>query len=174
LAVISFRKLLVVDDDELILRSYTRAFSSVVQVFTAPTSAVATFVARTERPDLVVVDLRLRNEWGVDVVKRLREILPASRIVLASAFVSASSAVAAVRAGADDVIAKPVRAGDLERELAAKPSTDPFPSLARIEWDHILRALDACSGNVSRAARLLGVRRTSLQRKLKRGPPGQG
>jgi two-component system, response regulator RegA len=177
-ALATRRKVLAVDDDELILRSYRAAVCNGVEVLTASTTATATFIARVEHPELVVVELRLRNESGIDAIRRLREILPTARILLSSALVSTRSVVAAIRAGADDVMTKPLHACNLQHALALDQGSvddvgEPFPSLARMDWAHILRALDVCNGNVSQSARLLGLRRTSLQRKLKRGPSDQ-
>ncbi|HEX4493799.1 MAG TPA: response regulator [Acidimicrobiia bacterium] len=169
-------KLLAVDDDEAVLRSYRNGFGHSVAVFTTTTGSDAATIARAQRPELIVTDLRLRNEWGILLIRQLRALLPTSRIALVSGFVSAGSAVSAIRAGADLVIPKPARPREILRELEATlgdgdggdgEPPEPFPTLASIEWEHILRALEESGGNVSGAARLLGLRRTSLQRKLK-------
>lgn len=166
-----FRRVLAIDDDAALVRAYRLGFGRGVDVLGAATRAEALAIARAEQPDLVLVDLRLGEEWGGALVRPLRLALPEATIVVVSAFVSVQVAVASMRGGADHVLQKPVCPRDILNELwAAEPdeaSTPGFPSLVTVEWDHILRALDASDGNISRAARLLGIRRTSLQRKLR-------
>ncbi len=170
------RTVLVVDDDVKLLNAYQRGFTSAnVRVFAVANSADARRVAKVERPDLAVVDLRLGKEWGIDLLEHLRAEQPAMKLVLVSGLVSVASTVAAMRAGADHVLMKPVTASKILCELDATPSpADPEerpPSLARLEYEHIVRTLDEVSGNISEAARRLGIRRQSLQRKLKKQPP---
>lgn len=175
--VIGISKVLAVDDEADALAGYRMGFGRYAQVFTASCGTVALPLAMAERPDAIVVDLRLRNEWGITLIRRFRQLLPDAKIALVSGYISVGSAIAAIRAGADRVIPKPVLPREILRELATHDAHEleniepAFPTLVRVEWDHIMRALDHTSGNVSAAARLLGMRRTSLQRKLMRPPP---
>jgi two-component system response regulator RegA len=176
-------KVLAVDDEETVLRSYRTGFGRSLEVLTATCSTDALTIAIAERPQLIIVDLRLGREWGINLVRALRLRLPDSRIVVVSGYVSVATAIGAVRAGATYVFTKPVTPQSILRELDAEPQNvnepespeafedDSFLSLERVEWEHILRALNEAQGNVSRAARMLGIRRTSLQRKLKKSPP---
>lgn len=178
-----FTKVLVVEDDEAVLRGYRVGFARHHELFTAQSADEALRLA-ANNPDLIIVDLRIGRDWGIPLIRRLRVRLPEAKIVLVSGFVSVASAIAALRAGADHAIPKPTTASAILRELeegenevqpevveAAEEMSDDMPSLARVEWEHIVRALTECEGNVSRAARRLGIRRTSLQRKLKKRPP---
>jgi two-component system response regulator RegA len=171
------RTVLVVDDDVKLLNAYQRGFASAnVRVFAVANSTDARRVAKMERPDLAVVDLRLGKEWGIDLLEYLRAEQPEMKLVLVSGLVSVASTAAAMRAGADHVLMKPVTASKILCELDATPAqVDPElerpPSLARLEYEHIVRTLDEVAGNISEAARRLGIRRQSLQRKLKKQPP---
>jgi two-component system response regulator RegA len=171
-------KVLFVDDDETILSGYHAGFCRTHHVFTATNAQTAVAIVDSQRPDIVVLDLRIGNDWGITLLRRVRLRLPDAKIVLVSGFVSVATAVSAVRAGADHVLPKPTSAGQLLRELAAAPEPpahdepdDHLASLERVEWEHIVRVLDLCNGNISETARRLGIGRPSLQRKLKRLPP---
>jgi two-component system response regulator RegA len=171
--------LLVVDDDEVFRRRLARAFAErgfVVREAADGDAALA--LAREESPELAVVDLRMPGAGGLEVVRGLREIDPTTRIVVLTGYGSIATAVEAMRLGAVHYVAKPADADDLlaafaraETSAAAVPTADAaVPSLARVEWEHIQRVLTDCGGNVSQAARLLGLHRRSLQRKLAKYP----
>jgi len=174
---LAVRTVLVVDDDVRLLAAFQRGFTSQnMRVFTVANSADARRVAKAEQPDLAVVDLRLGSEWGIDLLEHLKAEIPDIRLVLVSGVVSVASTVAAMRAGADHVLMKPVSASKILCELESGPppvdqELERTPSLARLEWEHIIRTLGEANGNVSEAARRLGIRRQSLQRKLKKHPP---
>jgi two-component system, response regulator RegA len=128
-----------------------------------------------------VVDLRLRHQNGLDALPLILERSPRARIVVLTGYGSIATALEAMRLGATHYLTKPA---DVEEILAAfgrgKASGPPpespaaaaveIPSLARVEWEHINRVLADCEGNVSKAARALGIHRRSLQRKLSRFP----
>jgi two-component system response regulator RegA len=170
-----FPKVLAVDDDEVILSGYRAGFGRQSQVFTASTSADALAIAGNETPELVLVDLRIGNEWGIPLIRRLRMKLPDATIALVSGFTSVATSIAALRAGADHVIPKPTSAAGILRELSDEPDeatgAAEVASLARVEWEHIMRVMAECDGNVSHAARKLKIHRQSLQRKLRKRPP---
>ncbi|WP_394832138.1 response regulator transcription factor [Pendulispora rubella] len=174
------RSILVVDDDDTFRTRLVRAFAD--RGFDARGAAngeEALRRARTESPEYAVVDLRMPGDFGLDVVRALREIDEATRIVVLTGYGSIATAIEAIRMGAVDYLTKPA---DADQILAAfetgqkgkRPedavATDGTPSLARVEWEHIQRVLMDCSGNVSQAARLLGLHRRSLQRKLSKRP----
>jgi len=134
---------------------------------------------RVDSPDLILVDLRMPDVDGLDLVAELRELDDSTSIVVLTGYGSIPTALTAVKLGADHYLSKPI---DVDQIIAAyrqlrlddgfplKPPAS-VPTLARVEWEHIQRVLNDCDGNVSRAARLLGIHRRSLQRKLSKYPP---
>jgi two-component system response regulator RegA len=170
------RSVLVVDDDDVFRTRLGKAFQDRgFEVRTAPSAEHAIRLARQDSPEFAVVDLRMPGASGLDVVRELHAIDPATAIVMLTGYGSIATAVEAVRAGALHYLSKPV---DIDQILAAfegKTAPDAggevcVPSLARVEWEHIQRVLSDCDGNISRAARLLGLHRRSLQRKLSKDP----
>jgi two-component system response regulator RegA len=165
------KSVLLLDDDERTLSAMARTLRHTRRVFTAKTTSEAAAVARRERPDLIVVDLRLAGASGLDVVRELKDELPGSRFALVSGYLTVDVTVAAVRAGADVVLTKPVTAGEIVRRVedgAPPPSEEETPTLAQAESEHIARVMADCNGNISEAARRLGIFRSSLQRRLRR------
>ncbi len=115
---------------------------------------------------------------GLELVRDLRNTDPFTRILVLTGYGSIATAVEAIRLGAQDYLPKPADADDILAALSrgfddhkAMPHDFQAPSLARAEWEHIHRVLSDCTGNVSEAARRLGIHRRSLQRKLQRYPP---
>lgn len=173
------RTLLLVDDDERLRTRLARAFRERgLLVREAGDAAEALALAREDSPELAVVDLRLPDASGLAVVRGLCALDPTTRVVVLTGYGSIATAVEAMRLGAVHYVAKPADADDILEAFAraetgdAPPDDDPgpVPSLARVEWEHINRVLADCGGNVSRAARLLGLHRRSLQRKLAKHP----
>jgi two-component system response regulator RegA len=123
----------------------------------------------------IVLDLYSDGEEHLYRLRPVRRRYPAARVIVATAFPSFRSAVSAIRLGADDYIAKPVGAADLTQMLdgrhedVAQPAS--FPSLHRMEWEYIQCVLRHTGGNISAAARMLEVERSTLQRKLRKHPP---
>lgn len=169
--------ILVVEDDD--------AFRSVLlsaleargyDVLGVPDVASAIAAAHRDSPEMAVVDLRLGEESGLDVVRQLKAIDPTTLVVVLTGYGSIATALEAVRLGAVHYLTKPTDAARIlaafERGLAARPRDLPMetPSLAQVEWEHLNRVLTDCDGNVSEAARALGMHRRSLQRKLARKP----
>ena len=173
---------LIIDDDEVFRVRLGRAFTARGwEAHSAASGAEALAIAREIAPDLATVDLRLEGESGIDLVKSLRDLDTTITIVMLTGYGSIATALEAVRQGADHYLSKPV---DVDQILAAFESARSavpagaqppltVPSLARVEWEHIQRVLSDCGGNISQAARLLGLHRRSLQRKLSKYPPRQ-
>ena len=171
---------LIVDDDEVFHTRLRRAFERRGwEAHVAASGKEALIRARETGPDLAIVDLRMPGESGLDVVKSLRELDATVSIIVLTGYGSIATALEAVRRGADHYLSKPV---DVDQILAAYETVDSsrpgdslppatVPSLARVEWEHIQRVLTDCGGNVSQAAKLLGLHRRSLQRKLSKYPP---
>ena len=173
--------LLLVDDDQVFRERMARAFRDRgFDVRTAGDVEQAVAVARTESPELAVVDLRMPGRSGLELVRELLAIDAATKIVVLTGYGSIATAIDANRLGATYYLPKPADVDDIlaaftrdeVRSSTASETTAPAaPSLARAEWEHINRVLADCDGNVSEAARRLGMHRRSLQRKLQKYPP---
>jgi len=171
--------LLLVDDDEVFRRRLARAFAERgFEVHEAGGAAEAIRRARADSPEWALVDLRMPDGSGLEVVRELAALDPTTRIVVLTGYGSIATAVRAVQLGACDYLTKPVWPEDLERALAGQPGGAPSgaedwerPSLARHEREYIEYVLAECDGNVSQAARRLGLHRQSLQRKLRKFTP---
>jgi two-component system response regulator RegA len=175
------RSVLVVDDDATFRRRLVEALERRgLDARGAATMDEATSAALVESPELAVVDLRIGTDWGLDVVKELLRIDGSTRVLVLTGYGSIATAIEAMRLGAVHYLTKPA---DVDQILAAFEATEgsapqggrsaqqpEVPTLARVEWEHIQRVLVDCGGNVSQAARLLGVHRRSLQRKLSKYP----
>ena len=170
-----FQTVLVVDDDERVLAAFERSIKGAARrVLTATTSAAALAAARREGPDLAIVDLQLGSESGIEVIRALKQSSPAIVAVLISGYASVQTTVLAMRAGADDVLAKPITWSEMLYRLdgcAGQPPPSDTPTLARVQWEHVSRVLSDCDGNVSLTARKLGIDRSTLQRWLRRQAP---
>ncbi len=166
---------LIVDDDETLLASWKRIVARTRSVETANDADTARQLARCRTFDLLVVDLRLGDTSGIELIRELRPGQPDARIVLCSGYLSVATAIAAVKAGATTVVFKPVTFREILQSLEwsdhATTDLEETPTLARAEWEHIMRVLTDCNGNISMAARKLGIYRSSLQRRLKKLPP---
>jgi two-component system response regulator RegA len=174
---VTARSILLVDDDETLRTRLARAFvDRGFEVRTARDGESALELARTESPELAVVDLRMPGPSGLEVVRELKAVDQTTRIVVLTGYGSIANAVEAVRLGAVNYLTKPADADEVLAAFEAKAGTaadeaTATPSLARTEWEHINRVLSDCEGNISEAARRLGVHRRSLQRKLQKHPP---
>jgi len=175
-------KLLLVDDDAVFVRVLGRALRSRgFEVASADNAEGALAAARQEHPDFVVLDLKLGADNGLTLIPELLAVAPDTRILLLTGYASIATAVEAIKRGAHDYLAKPVDADAVVRALreggaarAVEPPANPQealpPPLKRLEWEHIQRVLADCDGNISEAARRLGMHRRSLQRKLGKHP----
>ncbi len=134
--------------------------------------SAALSAARNDSPELALVDLRLPGESGLSVVRDLKDLDPSTVIVVLTGYGSIATAVESVKLGAAGYLTKPADADQIVAAFEGKQPSDEaeVPSLARVEWEHIQRVLADCAGNVSQAARMLGIHRRSLQRKLSKYP----
>jgi two-component system, response regulator RegA len=168
---------LLVDDDPIFLNTFRREFARRDWcVATAARADEAAVAAREHRPNVIVLDLMLGEDSGIDLIEALKREVPSSRIVMTSGYPTFATAVEAMRLGAHHFVPKPC---SVERVLAAAASepprgreSAPTASLAQSERAHIDRVIDDCDGNISEAARRLGMHRRSLQRKLRKHVPG--
>jgi len=171
--------ILLVDDDAVFRERLTRAMEARgLLVLTAQDRESALSAAEDAPPQLAVVDLRMPNTSGLDVVRDLVELRPDMKVIVLTGFGSIATALEALRAGAVDYLTKPADADQILAALRGeKPPEEPaprsVPSLERVEWEHIQRVLSECEGNISQAARVLGIHRRTLQRKLANHPPSR-
>ena len=173
------RVLLVEDDDAFRERLATALIRRHLTVWQAGNPAEAKAVALSEPIDGAVIDLRMPGGSGLDVVREVHELQPAARLIVLTGYGSIATALEAVRLGAADYVTKPADADQILAALRGRraPHFDPgelsktIPSLDRVEWEYIQRVLAETGGNISRSARLLGLDRRSLQRKLSKYPP---
>ena len=167
-------RILIVDDDERFLTAVLRGHEAGCAVFTAKDAASALEVARAKKPHLTIVDLRLAGDSGVKLIVELKREHPKMVVALCSAYLSVVSAVAAVQAGADHVMPKPFTIKDAIRRIEGELPEDDVnetPTLALVEWEHIMRVLAECDGNLSLAARRLGIYRSTLKRRIRKFAP---
>ena len=132
--------------------------------------------ARNSAPSFAVVDLRLGDGNGLEVVKEIRKLKKDSKIVMLTGYGNLPTAIAAIKAGAIDYIPKPVDADDVEKALLALPESKARPpenpmSADRVKWEHIHRVFELCNRNVSETARRLKMHRRTLQRILSKRSP---
>ena len=169
--------LLVLDDDAPFRQRLARAmekrgFAPVM----AETVAEGLAIARSRPTAFAVIDLRLEDGNGLDVVEALREVRPDSRIVVLTGYGAIATAVAAVKIGAVDYLSKPADADDVEKALLSRGEDKPAPpenpmSADRVRWEHIQRVFELCDRNVSETARRLSMHRRTLQRILAKRSP---
>jgi two-component system response regulator RegA len=171
--------ILLVDDDEVLRERLAQAIRARgYEVRTAGSAEEALREVARESPEMAVLDLKMPGMSGLDLLKELRQQDPSTRVLMLTGYGSIATAVQAVREGAVGYLPKPADADEILAALAGKDTTAPAkpgetPSLARAEWEHIQRVLTDCGGNISEAARRLGIHRRSLQRKLHKYPPAR-
>ena len=167
------RTLLIVEDDTPLRDRLVRAMRDRgFETLGVADYASALDAARQDSPELALVDLRLPGESGLTVIRDLKQLDPSTVVVVLTGYGSIATAVESIKLGAASYLTKPA---DADQIVAAFNGTQPrsdaeVPSLARVEWEHIQRVLTDCGGNVSKAARALGIHRRSLQRKLSKYP----
>ena len=173
----SDKSLLILDDDDPLRGRLTRAMEKkgfVVKEAKNVNEGVQ--IVKNNPPSFALVDLRLEDGNGLDVINELSKIRKDSRIVMLTGYGNLPTAVAAVKAGATDYIAKPADADDVEAALLASPESKAKPpenpmSADRVKWEHIHRVFELCNRNVSETARRLKMHRRTLQRILSKRSP---
>lgn len=171
------RSLLILDDDEPFLRRIGRAMEKRgFEVLSADSVAAGRAITATRPPAYAVVDLRLEDGNGLDIVEALRKRRPDARIVVLTGYGAIATAVAAIKVGASDYLSKPADANDVTRALLARDNEKPAPpenpmSADRVRWEHIQRVYELCDRNVSETARRLNMHRRTLQRILAKRCP---
>ncbi|MCL6417421.1 response regulator transcription factor [Aestuariirhabdus sp. Z084] len=173
----SLPKLLLIDDDATFLQVMARAMRRRgFDVFTADNGASTQKLLERHTPDYAVVDLKLLNESGLSLLPELKTANPKMEIVLLTGFASIATAVEAVKLGANNYLCKPADADEVVSALLCQPA-DPTQlkpsaplSVDQLEWEHIQRILQEQQGNISATARVLGMHRRTLQRKLQKPP----
>jgi two-component system response regulator RegA len=170
---------LVVDDDQTFRDRLCRAFRNRgCEAYESCTPAGTLQIAGNVSPDLVLLDLKMPGLNGLDLIQQIKKVDATIAVIILTGYGSIATAMQALKLGADHYLSKPA---DAEQILAAysdlvegsipRQAPTTVPSLARVEWEHIQRVLSDCSGNITQAAKLLGIHRRSLQRKLAKYPP---
>jgi two-component system response regulator RegA len=177
MSIVDAPSLLLVDDDVTfceVLRAALEARGFEVRVAHSVPEGMA--AAQHDSPEYAVVDLKMSGASGLDLVKRLHELDPNTRIVMLTGYASVATAVEAIKLGAVHYLAKPVDADEIvaafqrdRGDAGVEPSARPM-SVDRLEWEHIQKVLTECGGNISETARRLNMHRRTLQRKLAKRP----
>ena len=169
---------LIVDDSDLYRERLAEAIGDRgYRVVAADGYDAALAAVREHRPGFAVVDLKMPGRSGLDVVRTLKDLSPQTKCVVVTGFGSIANAVDAIHAGAVNYVTKPADADEIlaalhrgEGEPVGPKEYNP-PTLAENEWEYIQQVLADCGGNISQTARILGIERRTLQRKLKKMRP---
>ena len=173
---------LIVDDDEVFRNRLCKALiDRDWEASAVARGEDALALALDHSPDLILLDLRMPGMSGLDALEKLRDIDSSMVLIVLTGYGSIPTAISAVKKGADYYLSKPADADQILavyeglRSGTIEPLEPPetVPSLARVEWEHMQRVIADCGGNISQAARLLGIHRRSLQRKLAKYPPAR-
>ncbi|WP_181700609.1 ActR/PrrA/RegA family redox response regulator transcription factor [Chthonobacter albigriseus] len=171
------KTLLIVDDDKPFLQRLARAMEARgFTVETADSVAEGLLKVQDTAPSYAVVDMRLGDGNGLDVIESLRRERPDSRAIILTGYGNIATAVTAVKMGAVDYLAKPADADEVYAALTRDPETRAVPpenpmSADRVRWEHIQRVYELCERNVSETARRLNMHRRTLQRILAKRAP---
>ena len=171
------KSLLIVDDDNPFRERLARAMEKKGFVATQAESVKKGIdCVKLKKPAFAVVDLRLGDGNGLEVVKEIQNLNGKSRIIMLTGYGNIPTAVAAIKEGAIDYLSKPADADDVEKALLANPNTKAEPpenpmSADRVKWEHIHRVFELCNRNVSETARRLKMHRRTLQRILSKRSP---
>jgi two-component system response regulator RegA len=170
-------KILIVDDDETFAQIMQRALirrGFVVDIFTASETAIS--AAQDRVYTKAIVDLKIAQDSGLALIKQLKATQPTLDIIMLTGYSSISTAVEAIKLGALNYLCKPVEVDEILQEFSLATNNEDIvlpenpTSLDRLEWEHIQKTLQDNEGNISVTARLLGMHRRTLQRKLQKRP----
>ena len=173
----SDKSLLILDDDDIFRnRLITAMERKGFKPFGAASVAEAVSLLKNSVPKYAVIDLRLNDGNGLQVVSMISNNRSDSKIVMLTGYGNIPTAVAAIKEGAIDYLAKPADADDVEKALLADPNKKAAPpenpmSADRVKWEHIHRVFELCNRNVSETARRLKMHRRTLQRILSKRSP---
>ena len=170
--------LLLVDDDETFTRVMARAMARRgFRVSTASSAEAGLALAREDLPEYAVLDLKMEGDSGLVLLPKLHELDAEMRVLILTGYSSIATAVEAIKRGADDYLPKPASVAMILKALQAEtieeaklPAPVNMTPLNRLDWEHIQQAMQETEGNISAAARLLGMHRRTLQRKLFKRP----
>ena len=171
------KSLLIVDDDNPFRERLSRAMEKKGFVVTQAVSVKKGIDSlKVKKPAFAVIDLRLNDGNGLEVVKEIQNLNTNSRIIMLTGYGNIPTAVAAIKHGAIDYLAKPADADDVEKALLADPNAKAPPpenpmTADRVKWEHIHRVFELCNRNVSETARRLKMHRRTLQRILSKRSP---
>jgi len=171
------KSLLIVDDDNSFRERLARAMEKkgfIVSQAESVKKGIET--VKQKKPAFAIVDLRLGDGNGLEVVKEIQALNSKSRVIMLTGYGNIPTAVAAIKQGAIDYLSKPADADDVERALLADPNRKASPpenpmSADRVKWEHIHRVFELCNRNVSETARRLKMHRRTLQRILSKRSP---
>ena len=174
------RTILLVDDDDILRNRLALALRKRKhEVWCATNATQALEQIKLESPEYAIVDLKMPGQSGLWLTRELLKIDRETRILVLTAYGSIATALEAVRLGAKGFLQKPASTDEILLALnsdfdnVTETDEDPpveVPTLARAEWEHMNRVLAECQGNICQAARLLGLHRRTLQRKLAKVP----
>ncbi len=176
------KSILLVDDEDFFRERLVKAFSKRgYNVLSAANVDEAIAAIKENKPDMAVVDLKMPGQSGLELIKISQKLHPTMSIVVLTGYGSIATATEAIRLGAKNYLPKPADIDDILNAFVKDDNLDididqdelTTPSLARLEWEHINRILTECEGNISAAAKKLGIHRRTLQRKLYKYPPNE-
>tara|TARA_A100001011_G_C14130911_1_gene765395 strand:- start:83 stop:622 length:540 start_codon:yes stop_codon:yes gene_type:complete len=171
------KSLAIIDDDEPFVRRLSKAMEKRGFIVSHALNILdGKKLVKFDPPAFAVVDLKLNDGNGLEVVEQIRKVRPDSKIIVLTGYGAIATAVAAVKIGATDYLAKPADANDITNALLANSGERPPPpdnpmSADRVRWEHIQRVFELCNRNVSETARRLNMHRRTLQRILAKRSP---
>ena len=167
----------IIDDDDTYRSVLSRSLSKqncLVADFEEPSSALV-YISNQQSPT-ILLDLKLEHDSGLRWISKIKEANPNCKVILLTGYASISTAVEAIKLGADDYLPKPITAREILAHISQASSNDEVKiadkpmSVDRLEWEHIQKILLDNDGNISASARALGMHRRTLQRKLAKKP----
>ena len=171
------KSLAIIDDDKPFVRRLSKAMEKRGFIVSHALNILdGKKLVKFDPPAFAVVDLKLNDGNGLEVVEQIRKVRPDSKIIVLTGYGAIATAVAAVKIGATDYLAKPADANDITNALLANSGERPPPpdnpmSADRVRWEHIQRVFELCNRNVSETARRLNMHRRTLQRILAKRSP---